>query len=439
MYIKNIILSQSQIKSFVSNDLYSLWSMLSLHSNIRIVGGAIRDYIISAIDKSGCLEFIKDIGENFQQKTDYDFVIQVKNINSFLEVLKKNDIKYQDRWIKYGAIKVYYKNHKYDLNLLRKDINCYGRQADTDFVSDISWKDDAMRRDFTINAISIDISGNIYDYFNGIEDLRFKRVKFIGDAYQRINEDYLRILRYFRFLSLIQDKNAEIPMNIDTQACIDLSINIHKLSKERIRLEVLKILITKNMKIILEFMCSNKILQEISKTLNKYINFSFKSVSNTDPILNIAIIIIQNNINEIISQNDFLNLKKELALENDELAIIVKLQEMYQFEYTFSIKNELDYNLNINKKIQHQEIAFRFGYKFYSLFIDFVSFKFGLEIKKIEFEDVPKFLLNGNDFKGKIDQNNIGKLLKKSQDYFIESGFRLSKNELLEKAYSILN
>ena len=104
----------------------------------------------------------------------------------------------------------------FEITTLRRDVQTDGRHAEVQFTE--NWKHDAARRDFTLNAISIDLEGKIFDYFNGRHDLDKKIIRFVGHAPNRINEDHLRILRYFRFIATM-GLNIGDPKELD--ACID--------------------------------------------------------------------------------------------------------------------------------------------------------------------------------------------------------------------------
>ena len=125
----------------------------------------------------------------------------------------------------------------FEITTLRVDVNTNGRHAEVAYTDD--WEKDAARRDFTINAMSATIDGDVFDSFGGIEDLRLGRVVFVGDAEQRIREDVLRILRYFRFFAHFGQGEPDAAA---LTACIKMAGDIPKLSAERIREEVLKLL-----------------------------------------------------------------------------------------------------------------------------------------------------------------------------------------------------
>ena len=125
-----------------------------------------------------------------------------------------------------------------EITTLRHDVTTDGRRATIAFASD--WQDDAARRDFTINALYADpASGEIFDYFGGLDDLAARRLRFIGDARERIREDHLRILRYFRF----QARFGSQPADADSEsACAELAATLKGLSRERIGNEMLNLL-----------------------------------------------------------------------------------------------------------------------------------------------------------------------------------------------------
>ncbi|KAH9507310.1 CCA tRNA nucleotidyltransferase 1, mitochondrial [Bulinus truncatus] len=127
----------------------------------------------------------------------------------------------------------------FEITTLRIDVVTDGRRAEVEFTKD--WMLDANRRDLTVNSLFLDFNGTVYDYFNGIDDLKQKRVRFVGNAEQRIQEDYLRILRYFRFYGRIAegpDKHDEETLDAIRQNAGGLA----RISGERIWMELKKIL-----------------------------------------------------------------------------------------------------------------------------------------------------------------------------------------------------
>jgi poly(A) polymerase len=140
--------------------------------------------------------------------------------------------------IEHGTVTVLVAGKAFEVTTLRRDIETYGRKAKVVFGRD--WVADAMRRDFTINALSLSADGQLHDYVDGLADLAARRVRFIGDPAQRIAEDYLRILRFFRFHAWYGEGTPD-PEGL--HACIRERAGIDSLSRERIRAELLKLLL----------------------------------------------------------------------------------------------------------------------------------------------------------------------------------------------------
>jgi poly(A) polymerase len=141
--------------------------------------------------------------------------------------------------IEHGTVTVVIDGHPFEVTTLRQDVETYGRHAKVAFGRD--WRADAERRDFTINALSVTRDGAIYDYTGGLDDLALRRVRFIGDPAKRIAEDYLRILRFFRFHAVYGPGGA--PDADGVAACIDGRDGLAQLSRERLRMEMMKLLV----------------------------------------------------------------------------------------------------------------------------------------------------------------------------------------------------
>lgn len=138
--------------------------------------------------------------------------------------------------VAHGVVMAVRDGRKYEIATLREDVQTDGRHAVVAFTRD--WGLDARRRDFTINAMSVDITGQVYDYLGGQDDLAAGRVQFIGDAMQRIREDYLRILRFYRFHAVFGKDDGTAAR----AACRELRSGISQLSHERITEELIKLL-----------------------------------------------------------------------------------------------------------------------------------------------------------------------------------------------------
>jgi len=200
-------------------DLVQLFDALEARSaKARIVGGAVRDSLLD-----------RPIG-------DIDLAIDVPPYET-LKLLREADIQAIPTGIDHGTITAVIHKVPYQITTLRTDDQTHGRHADVSFID--SWEEDAKRRDFTINALYMDREGVIDDPCGGLEDLKVGRVRFIGDAHARIKEDYLRILRFFRFSGAFSNGDFD-PEGL--VACHAHSDSLQTLSKERITQELLKIL-----------------------------------------------------------------------------------------------------------------------------------------------------------------------------------------------------
>jgi poly(A) polymerase len=140
--------------------------------------------------------------------------------------------------IEHGTVTALISGKAFEVTTLRRDIETYGRKAKVVFGRD--WVADAMRRDFTINALSLSADGQLHDYVGGLSDLAARRVHFIGDPAQRIAEDYLRILRFFRFHAWYGEGAPDAD---GLHACIRGRDGVDSLSRERVRAELLKLLL----------------------------------------------------------------------------------------------------------------------------------------------------------------------------------------------------
>ena len=140
--------------------------------------------------------------------------------------------------IEHGTVTVVIDKHPFEVTTLRKDVETFGRKARVEFGRD--WVADAQRRDFTINALSASATGEVFDYAGGLDDIAARRVRFIGDPQARIAEDFLRILRFFRFHAHFA---SGPPDGAGLAACIRARAGLGQLSRERVRMELVKLVI----------------------------------------------------------------------------------------------------------------------------------------------------------------------------------------------------
>ena len=185
----------------------------------RFVGGAVRDTLLGL-----------DVA-------DID-IATTHSPERVIALLKGNDIKAVPTGIAHGTVTAVLPGGPVEVTTLRCDIATDGRHATVAFTDD--WREDAARRDFTMNALYADpVTGAIFDYFGGLDDLEARRVRFIGDPLQRIAEDHLRILRFFRFQARFGEEAD--PAGLD--ACATRANDLMALSRERIATELMKLLV----------------------------------------------------------------------------------------------------------------------------------------------------------------------------------------------------
>jgi len=207
--------------------------------NARFVGGAVRDTLLGL------------------PVTDVD-VATPHAPEQVVDLLEGAGIKAIPTGIAHGTITAVSSGTVVEVTTLRRDVSTDGRRATVAFTDD--WREDAARRDFTINALYADpLTGEIFDYFGGLADLEKRHIRFIGDPLQRIAEDHLRILRFFRFLARFGDTpDAEA-----LAACTARANDLMALSRERIRDELLKLVVAPDAVRVLRLMVERDILKPV--------------------------------------------------------------------------------------------------------------------------------------------------------------------------------
>lgn len=204
--------------------------------NARYVGGAVRDTLLGLP--------VSDV--DIATRHDPDTV---------MAKLRSAAIKPDPTGIAHGTITAITASGPVEVTTLRRDVSTDGRHAEVAFTDD--WREDAARRDFTMNALYADPqTGEIFDYFGGMDDLMVGRVRFIGDPLHRIAEDHLRILRFFRFMARFGDT----PDEAGVEACVARANDLMALSRERIADEFLKLLVARDAVRVLRLMVERGVL-----------------------------------------------------------------------------------------------------------------------------------------------------------------------------------
>ena len=208
-------------------------------TEVRFIGGCVRDAVLKRP--------VKDI----------DLALALPP-NAVMARLRAADVRVIPTGIAHGTVTAVIGAMHFEITSLRCDIETYGRHAKVAFTDD--WAADAARRDFTINALSCTTDGRIYDYFDGLDDLGQGRVRFVGDALARIGEDALRLLRFFRFYAFYGRPPVDAAA---LRACRARARDVRRLSGERVRGELLRILSAPDPAEVLHLMRDHDVLAEV--------------------------------------------------------------------------------------------------------------------------------------------------------------------------------
>jgi poly(A) polymerase len=378
-------------------------------------------------DKNNKLMFVGGCVRKLLNKELINDIDIATNLNpdKLKNILRKNNINFIETGIAHGTITVVINKIKFEITTLRKDVSTDGRHANVEFISD--WEVDAKRRDFTINAIYSNLKGEIYDPLDGQKNLENKIIKFIGDPNERIREDYLRILRYFRFYTQYSNHQHDIKI---VQAIKKGLNGIRKISKERILDEFSKILNLKNFYELFndEFSCS--IILTIFPQLKHYNRFRA----------------IQNVPNKIIGRLNIPLIFSILLIDNSDSCEFF----LYKFKFSNRDKKKILFLLNKYKKINIKELLdeqklVKLAYLdntteiidllVFSTFV-FEGIDFNIVEKCISFLDklrLPVFPITADYLKLKYnfsESKELGLALKKLEQSWIDNNFIIDKKDI---------
>ena len=368
------------------------------------VGGCVRNFLTN--------ENIEDID-----------IASIFSPEEIKEKFKNTEFKVIDTGIDHGSVTVVINSSKFEITTLRKDTKTNGRHAEVSYID--SWQQDSQRRDFTINAIYMDRRGNIYDPENGRHDLKKNKVRFIGESSLRIEEDYLRIIRFIRFSIHYNCKEFD-PGVVES---IKLNLNgIKNLSKERILNELYKIFKLKNINKILENRDIKNIFSVIFpefKYLDRIKDFYFLVNLNIIPQTPEAIFAIF-----LIDEKDnfeyFCHKYKVSNKLKKELSFIASTYLQFKEEKNF-FKKDLKKNVY---KLEKKNILKLIG------FIYCTEKKFSVNLLKKILSDIEKIEIPNFPFNGKyiLDQGmengkKIGFALKEMEKEWIKNNFNLNTQE----------
>ena len=391
------------------NKIFSTINNYNETSEIRYVGGCVRKIL------------------NDEKTDDIDLATNLTP-DQVKQCLDKNQIKFFETGIEHGTITAVIDDQNFEITTLRKDVKTDGRHAVVEYTT--NWKEDSLRRDFSINSIYSDLDGNLYDPNFGHKDLNVGIIKFIGDPETRIKEDYLRIIRYLRFYT----EYSKIDHEINIIKIIKKNIEgLGKISKERQFNELKKILKLDNFlklfknktscelfSLIFPQLKNFKKLSKLSKPQEKilknkslYFVISFLVIDETD---NSDYFVYKYNLpNEL---KDKINFLKNNSLNKDSIKIFNKkdLQKIFYYEGKSSTIDLIDFNLlyfKQSKKLSELKTYFE-------------------KLDKPEFPIKAQLLINDYGLK---EGRELGQKLKNLEMKWIENNFNLSKKDM-EKVLS---
>ncbi len=388
-----------------ANKIFEAINNFSETSEIRYVGGCVRKVI---------------------KKENVDDIDLATNLTPLevCEVLKKKQISYYETGIEYGTITAVINEYKFEITSLRKDVSTDGRHAAVEYSLD--WKEDASRRDFTINSIYADCDGNLFDPFYGKKDLEEGNINFIGNAEKRIQEDYLRILRYLRFYLNYSNHKHQSGIIKNIKKNID---GISKISSERLIDELKKITSSNGFLKLFKDKESLELIQLIFPQLKNFSNFkklniyAAENFLKIDFIFLIALLVIDGTDNVDYFLFKFKMSKKDqnrLKLINffyRERVIFNKLTEknlnkFFYFNSRQAVIDIINFKIFTSKKLDKNLIKLLNTYKEKAI----PTLPIGADLLMSKFQ-IPE---------GKT----LGSKLKKIEETWVQNGFQISDKEV---------
>ncbi len=363
----------------------------------RFVGGAVRDSLLGIVVND------VDLATTFTPQ-------------AVLELLQKANIRAIPTGIKHGTVTAVIDGKHFEITTLRRDVACDGRHAEVEFTD--NWQEDSSRRDFTMNALYLSVSGELFDYFTGVDDVRAGRVCFIGDARQRIVEDYLRILRFFRFFAYY---GKVAPDKIALAACTQFASEIKSLSGERIQHEMLKLLAAPAPFVALELMQNTGVLEQVCG-FKICVDKSIDNLKNSE--LRLALLPLSAEIKPVDALK-LLASRWQLSneLKNSLLLFVTRV-------------NDILPNLSIARQ---KHLIRTLGAEIFSLLVELKTV-LKPEENYIDMLDLaknwqpPVIPINGNDLieVGIKEGKKLGEQLQLLEKLWEESDYKLTKEELLK-------
>lgn len=381
---------QSSISNMLSDELRLLRDIFSKNDfTIRLVGGVVRDMVLGVPNK------------------DIDLATDATP-DEMISMFDNNGIHYIPTGLSHGTLTAVINHNVFEITTLRIDANHTGRHADVSFTT--SWEEDASRRDLTFNAMSLDLDGTLYDYFNGVRDLEKGVARFVGDPRQRIQEDYLRILRWYRFLTRVKQPLYDPETS---QAIKDNAKGLETISGERIWSEFAKIIIGDHADKILAHMHNSSVGSFIGIALDDLDAFSYMRQHTRN---------VYCLLTSLLPNMEALNsIRERWKLDNN----------------TYNSCKWLIENRNHNITVENAKYLAINGANKEWLSLLFQYNDDHESAREIENWTMPKFPVSGNDLVSYIDPGpEMGIALRDMRDKWFESNFTATKEDLVHSYFN---
>lgn len=394
-----------EFKALFTEGLKTLTDLFAREKyELRIAGGAVRDLLAG------------------KQPHDVDFATtatpdQMKDL-----FLGEGIRLINNKGEKHGTVTARINDQNFEITTLRVDLQTDGRHAEVEFTTD--WEQDSERRDLTINSMFLGFDGTLYDYFNGYEDLKNRHIRFVGDPAKRIQEDYLRILRYLRFYGRIAEKSGDhSPSTLD--AIRENAPGLRGISGERIWVELKKILEGNHVNHLIQLVYQLGVAPHVGLPEKGNLEEFSRVCSQTEHLSPKPMTLLT----ALFSHPDGvqkLDLRLKISKEEKMLALFL-LKERRELTADHDEQEPLkpfqDYVIDSRETDAHRKVCELLKYQ-------------GEErlLRQMEQWTLPRFPVSGHDLRrmGISSGKEIGKILQELRERWKESGYRADKEELLD-------
>ena len=399
-------------KIISDKSILKLFHAVAAHGGIlRFVGGAVRDVL------AGLKGFEIDLATDLTP-------------DELVEACQDAGLKTVPIGIKFATTGVVINKKIIEVSSLHKERRGYASDSEFTFTDD--WIADASKRDLTINAVYADEKGNVFDYYNGINDLEQGIIRFIGNAEDRIKEDHIRIMRFFRFYSIFGKKTPDLK---SLKACVENRDLLKDVAIEQVRDELFKILLTPKVVDTLRIIFENDILSYILP-VSKYL----------DDLQKLSDLIVQNKL-----EPDALRRLYILYRPDETLAQNLAMRLHLAKEQKTRLVNWAKYNFDCQSAQDEKALktaVYLHGKQFCKdkILFDLAQnkikdFPLAETFSRIENVEIPQFPISGGDLieLGIADKGKIGKMLGILKNEWMASNFKLGYHQLADIAKMFIN